>query len=374
MTTIIYSLNKVGFELEYWQREIAGASTDDYRFVPFNHGAFLDPYLYVRAQLLDHLWFAKDPRLMAMYEALERLIRDERVDAMIVDNGNPYHPEFLMRLGIHKMLRTSDGPVTAYDRDFAFTHAFDQILYHSPAYSPELNMAQKLAYVGAKRADFWPFALFDTFWDERVPEEQLITGKRDIDVSFVGALYPAKMPILAKVKKAFGRRCRLHGNATVKKNVYFNLKYGAPGWVRPIRFQDYVPLYQRTKIGFNVHLRGDYTVGAYRLFELPGNGVMQISDGGANLDAFYATGSEIEGYQNGDELISKIDYFLTHENERQDYARAAFRRTMRDHRFKHRMAQLVALTREAMAGREVTPAAAPTAKNAAGSKAPRIAR
>jgi spore maturation protein CgeB len=353
MSTIIYSLNKVGFELDFWQREIAGASTQDDRFLPFNHGAFLDPRNYLRAQLLDNLWFAKDPRLMAMYDALERLIRDEGADALVVDNANPYHPEYLLGLGIHKILRTSDGPAVAYERDFSYVHAFDQVLYHSPAYSPDLTMSEKLAYVGARRADFWPLALFDAGWDANVSEEELFAGTRDIDILFVGALHRDKMPVLSEVKKAFGKRCRLHGVATLKQNLYFKAKFRASAWVRPIRFEDYIPLYRRTKIGFNVHLRGDYTVGGFRLFELPANGVMQISDGGPYLDSFYATGSEVEGYRSTAELIAKIEHFLTHESERQDYARAAFRRTMRDHRFSHRMAQLAALAADGMSGRDV---------------------
>lgn len=353
MTTIIYSFNKRGFELDFWQQEIAGASTETDRFVPFNHDAFLSPQHYGRAQLLDNLWFAKDPRLVAMYDALERAIEQEKAEALVVDNANPYHPEFLRTIGIHKVMRTSDGPTIAYDRDIPYVHAFDQILYHSRAYSPELNMPEKLDYVGAKRADFWPLALFDAGWDSSVTEEEMVFGRRDIDVLFVGALHLDKMPLLAQVKKAFGRRCRIHGLASLKKNIYFKARYRTPGWVRPIAFETYIPLYQRARIGFNVHLRGDYTVGGYRLFELPANGVMQISDGGPYLEDFYAVGSEIEGYRSADELISKIDHFLSHETEREAYVRAAFRRTMRDHRIGHRMGQLAALVADGMADRKL---------------------
>jgi hypothetical protein len=349
--TIIYSFNKRGFELDFWQREIAGASTDACRFIPFNHGAFLGPQHYGRAQLLDNLWFAKDRRLIAIYDALEREIEREKAVAVVVDNANPYHPEFLRTLGIHKVMRTSDGPTIAYDRDIPYVHAFDQILYHSRAYSPELTMPEKLDYVGAKRADFWPLALFDAGWESAASEDEIVSGPRDIDVLFVGALHLDKMPLLAKVKKAFGRRCRLHGLASLKKNVFFKAKYRTPGWVTPITFENYLPLYRRAKVGFNVHLRGDYTVGGYRLFELPANGVMQISDGGPYLEDFYAVGSEIQGYRSAEELISKIDHFLTHDREREAHVRAAFRRTMQDHRIGHRMGQLGALVADGMAGR-----------------------
>jgi spore maturation protein CgeB len=130
--------------------------------------------------------------------------------------------------------------------------------------------------------------------------------------------------------------------------VYFNLRFGFPGWIRPVQFSEYVPLYQRTKIGFNVHNRGDYTVGSYRLFELPANGVMQISDGGQYLNHFFEAGEEIIGYRGVDDLIDKIRYYLAHDAERQRIAMNGYRRVIRDHRFRDRMRQAGELIERAM--------------------------
>jgi spore maturation protein CgeB len=348
MITVIYSFNKTGFEAEYWTREIAGASDADVRFIPFNHGRFLEVGCYVRAQLLDNLYAARDKRLLAMYAELQALVKSEKADVLLVDTCPPYHPEFLRTLPIYKVLRIADGPLSAYDRDFAYLHAYDHVLYHSPAYSPELDMAAKLDYCGAKRADLWPLALFDAAHDPTKTEDQLFALDRDIDVVFVGAMHVGKMPLLAQVKKAFGRRCVMRGLTSLKRNAYFNAKFGFPGWVRPIEFEEYVPLYQRAKIGFNVHNRGKYTVGGYRMFELPGNGVMQISDGGEYLSAFYEPGNEVIGYETADELIDLIKHYLAHDSERERIARNGYRRVMRDHRIRHRLHQAAALIERAI--------------------------
>ncbi len=348
MLAVLYSHNKRGFERAYWEREIAAASSTSVRFIPFDHGMLYPLANYLRGQTLDNRWFDKDPQLLGLYDTLRRTIEAERIDALVVDNANPYHPEFLRTLNIHKVLRTSDGPTIAYDRDFTYAHAFNQVLYHTRAYSPEIDMPNKLAYLGVKRADFWPLALFDTNWRPGTTIEDLLSERRDRDIVFVGALHLDKMPMLAAIKRAFGKRCHLYGLASTKKNLYFKYKYGAPGWVRPIDFEEYVPLYRRSKIGFNVHLRGDYTVGGYRLFELPANGVMQISDGGEYLNDFYAVGKEIEGYRNTEELIVQLDHFLTNERAREEHVRAAFARTMAEHRIGYRMEQLEWLLRNAM--------------------------
>jgi spore maturation protein CgeB len=351
MLTIIYSFNKRGFEAEYWTREIAAASDESVRFIPFNHDPYVDPGLYVRAQLLDNLYFAEHEGLLRMYRDMEALAARSNADVLLVDNGAPYHPDYLRRLPLYKILRTSDGPMVAYERDIPYVHAYDHVLYHSPAYSRDIGMAEKLAYCGAKRADFWPLALFDAACDPDATEETLFARERDIDVVFVGALHPNKMPLLATVKKAFGRRCILRGLTSLKKNAYFNVRYGWPGWIRPLPFQAYVPLYQRAKIGFNVHNRGDYTVGSFRLFDLPGNGVMQISDGGPYLDAFFTVGDEIATYRDADDLVDRIRYYLAHDDERLRIARNAYRRVMADHRIRHRLHEAAALARAGIAGR-----------------------
>lgn len=344
---IIYSFNKCGFEGEYWHREISAASGPSHKFTPFNHGSYLDTNLYQRAQLLDNLYYEHHPALMRMYADLERLIAESGATTLMVDNCFPYHPEFLRKLQVFKVLRTTDGPLTAYDRDFAYLHAYDHVLYHSPAYSRELGMAEKLAYCGAKRFDFWPLGSFDALCDPALTEVGIASDHRDIDVIFIGALHLNKMPLLAKVKKAFGSRMRLHGLVSLKKNVYFNVKYGLPGWVCPVPFEMYVPLYQRAKIGINVHNRGDYTVGSYRLFDLPANGVMQISDGGDHLNCFYRVGEEIESYRDADELIDKINYYLVHDEERNRIACNGFRRVRRDYRIHDLLQRAASLLEDA---------------------------
>ncbi len=348
MLTIIYSFNKKGYEAEYWQREIAAASDDRFRFIPFNHDPYLDARLYERAQLLDDLYFAKHPGLLLMYADLEALNREHHAAAIIVDNCHAYHPEYLRGLHVYKVLRVADGPISAYDRDFAYLHAYDLVLYHSPAYSADLGMAEKLRYCGATNIHFWPLGVFDAMCDTRQTRETILAGERDIDVIFIGTMHLGKMPLLAQVKKALGHRCRMHGLTSWKRNSYFNLKYRFPGWIRPVAGQAYVPLYQRARIGFNVHNRGDFGVGNYRLFELPANGVMQISDGGGYLNEFFRIGDEIIDYRNAHDLIDKLRYYMANEMERKRIALNGFRRVMGEHRIRDRLARAAELIQRGM--------------------------
>src|SRR5258706_10295577 len=171
---IIYSYNKRGFEADMFRDAILAGSDERYSFVPFNHDPYVDANRCIRAQLLDNLYYAKDPGLMRLYSDIEAMIGDVRADALVVDNVLPYHPEFLRKLDVFKVMRTTDGPIAAYDRDFAYVHAYDQILFHSPAYSRDLRMDEKLQYVGAKDVRFWPLGVFSRMYDHSMTEETLL--------------------------------------------------------------------------------------------------------------------------------------------------------------------------------------------------------
>lgn len=348
---VIYSYNKLGLEARYWEREIRAASTNGIEYIPFNHGSYLDPYCYIRAQLLDNLYYERHPALASLYADVKTLISNTGARVLLVDNCPPYHPEFLSTLDVYRVLRTSDGPLSAYDRDFAYVHAYDHVLFHSPAYSRDLCMRDKLAYCGARRSTFWPLALFDACMDPALTEEAILSGKRRFDIVYVGALHPGKMPVLARLKRHFGRRLLLRGLAGWKKNAYFNAKYGFPGWVRELPANDYVPLYQQSRIGINLHNRGKYTVGNFRLFELPGNGVMQISDGGEFLAPFLEPGREVIPAETADELIVAVEHFLVSESDRRELAIAGFRAVMERHRIAKRMLELSDILRDGVGAR-----------------------
>src|SRR4029079_4598306 len=104
---VLYSFNKTGFEADYWSREIAAASAAPYTFVPFNHGDYFDTKRCLRAQLLDNLYYERDPGLLRLYGAFEEALKVHAIDAVIVDNCFPYHPDYLRRIPVYRVLRTS---------------------------------------------------------------------------------------------------------------------------------------------------------------------------------------------------------------------------------------------------------------------------
>jgi hypothetical protein len=344
---ILYSFNKPGYEGDCWSREIAAASTTETIFVPFNHQTYLDPVSYADASRLDTLFQARDARLMAMYNDVRDAIRNNAIDAMIVGNCPPYHPEFLRTLEVYKALYSADDPGATYLINIPYLHAYNHVFFVAPTYSADLDMREKMMYAGMKNADWLPISVFDFEHEPSRSWDTLRTQKRDIDIIYVGGFWKQKVELLAKLRRAFGNKFRIYGMFRLKHNIYLNARYGASAWVRPVSHKKRVQLYQRAKIGINIHYNA-FGLGNQRLYHLPANGVMQISDCAASLGRVFDVGTEVVSYSQSDELIDKILYYLANDGERVEIARRGYVRTMRDYRFADVTLRAASLIEEGM--------------------------
>jgi hypothetical protein len=156
---------------------------------------------------------------------------------------------------------------------------------------------------------------------------------------YIGSAWCKEVRLL-RLKKQFGRRFKVYGNW----GKLFPLKHGM--WVRWLPQDRFVDLHRRTKIGINVHLTfGPVNI---RLFELPANGVMQICDCADGLGQVFEIGKEVVAYRTIDEAIEKIEYYLTHEEERMEIAVNGFRRVIKDYTRLKTFARTVEKIREGM--------------------------
>jgi spore maturation protein CgeB len=96
-----------------------------------------------------------------------------------------------------------------------------------------------------------------------------------------------------------------------------------------------------SKITLNHH--GDIAPYAnnMRLYEATGVGTMLITDWKVNLHEMFEPGKEVVAYRTPEECAELIQYYLTHDNEREAIARAGQQRTLREHTYYHRMQEFV---------------------------------
>lgn len=77
-----------------------------------------------------------------------------------------------------------------------------------------------------------------------------------------------------------------------------------------------------------------------RNFEVPGCGGFMLTGKAEDLENYYQPGKEIVCFEDTKDLIDKIRYYLAHEGERVAIARAGYERTLREHTYAHRFAEI----------------------------------
>ena len=83
-----------------------------------------------------------------------------------------------------------------------------------------------------------------------------------------------------------------------------------------------------------------------RLYEATGVGTLLVTDEKHNLGELFEPGREVVTYAGEDELVEKVTHYLEHEEERRAIARAGQERTLRDHTYRRRMEELLAILGE----------------------------
>ena len=73
-----------------------------------------------------------------------------------------------------------------------------------------------------------------------------------------------------------------------------------------------------------------------RNFEIPACGGFQLSGVAEGIEEFFEVGKEIVCYRTFDELVEKITYYLSHDDERCAIAQAGYQRVIREHTYKDR--------------------------------------
>ncbi|MBN1126560.1 MAG: glycosyltransferase family 1 protein [Sedimentisphaerales bacterium] len=290
--------------------------------------------MYLNSVDLDRLYRSKHPDLMRMYADFEQLLTQNNIHAIVVTDAPPFHPDYLRNINVYKVLYSQDDPESTYMRNIPYLHAYHHVFYATPTYSRELNMAQKMRETGMINSDFVPIGALDIDYDALLSEEQVFALKRDIDIVFIGTFHRKKIETLVRLKKYFKQRFCWKGYYRLTHKAYINVRYGAKCWPGPVSYEERLRLHQRARIGVNIHNGYDLpNLGNNRLYHIPANGALQLTDGVDYLDYIYEAGTEVVGYRDIEDLIEKIEYYLSHEKEREQISRNGYRRVMKEYRF-----------------------------------------
>jgi hypothetical protein len=106
---------------------------------------------------------------------------------------------------------------------------------------------------------------------------------------------------------------------------------------------------RQSKVVLNTHIDiSSNSASNLRLFEATGAGACLLTDWKENMAVLFEPDAEAVTYRSVEECIEKAQYLLSHEDERRKVANAGQRRTLREHTYARRAAQLDQIIREAL--------------------------
>lgn len=296
---------------------------------------------------LDTLYQANDSKLLRFYTYIYRISKN--YDVIIVGYGCPFHPEFIKSLKgrIYTVLHSGDDPQGSSNCSEPFVKYFDYSFCYGGVWDKSHSVIDKFKEWGAPKADRWVYGFRQDMYNPELTVSDIYNKERDIDVIIVTnpwkkedklSYIKSKIPNAKIYGKDYFGIMGGHILRTLKKGKLPNM-----GMVKLV-FSDEVPqgelvkLYQRCKIGINIHLENiDSTHvfgcsgGNIRTTMLPANGVMQISGCQGGVKDIFEVGKEIVCFDSIEEAVGLAKYYLEHDDKRKTIAANGFKRAIKDY-------------------------------------------
>lgn len=169
--------------------------------------------------------------------------------------------------------------------------------------------------------------------------DRLGNHTKDVELAFVGS-----------VGKDHQQRLELLEELCRKVPISFwgagadNLPASSPlrGRVKPPLWgYDMYRQLQRSKIALNIHIdMAEQYAANMRLYEATGVATMLLTDWKVNLPELFEPGKEVVAYRSAEECVELVQYYLSHDSEREAIAKAGQQRTLCEHSYYHRMSEL----------------------------------
>jgi len=252
-------------------------------------------------------------------------------------NSNMWHPKYLTELkalGIVLTTKIVDDPEGSMVYSRPIVRFYDKCICSGIDYDKHRTISEMYYKWGAKEVKFLP-----VFIDPRHYDDDAISyASKDIDIIHVGSFNWKRWIYLHRLYRRFGNRVKLYSHYDPRHldNIFgyiykvLNLFFPLPS-VKNITDKELKSVYKRSKIGFNRHL--SYGPSNARSYELCLNGVLQITDNPKGYQSLYDVGKEIICYNNINEALEKIEYYLKNNFEREKIARAGYSRAVSEYTY-----------------------------------------
>ena len=109
----------------------------------------------------------------------------------------------------------------------------------------------------------------------------------------------------------------------------------------PVDYYTQAPyVYKNSKINLNITLRSIGSGIPLRAFDIMGCGGFLLTNYQADFPEFFEPDKDFVYYTDYDDLLAKVDYYLTHDEEREEIARNGYEKVRKNHTYQHRLTML----------------------------------
>ena len=110
-----------------------------------------------------------------------------------------------------------------------------------------------------------------------------------------------------------------------------------------VGFEERMKIFYSSKINLNVTLRSIESGVPARIFDVMSAGGFALSNWQPEIPDLFEEGREIVTFKTPEEMLEKIDYYLTHEEERQEIAANGYRKVRECYTFEHQLKKIIAI-------------------------------
>ncbi len=112
-------------------------------------------------------------------------------------------------------------------------------------------------------------------------------------------------------------------------------------------FQTEMPkVFQASRINLNMTMRPIETGLSQRIWDVLACGGFLLTNYQAEIPEYFEVGKDLETYESMEELEEKVQYYLTHEEERMEIAINGYEKTAASHTYEMRLAQMIKMLSE----------------------------
>lgn len=100
-------------------------------------------------------------------------------------------------------------------------------------------------------------------------------------------------------------------------------------------------VFQASRINLNITMRPIETGLSLRVWDVLGCGGFLLTNYQSELPSYFEIGKDLDAYESQEELMEKVQYYLSHEEERVEIAIHGYEKTARLHSYENRLAEML---------------------------------